>query len=487
MKNRYYLMNILLVSAFLFGSCSTKEIDVPIDESIIINNEAIEIYQQVPLDQTIIIHDTVITKRDFKLHTPPDKDPDLSKLKNDKDADLKGKPLRFVAIGGSLTAGVRDGGYFNEGMLTSYPNLIARQMKLKEFKQPLFADNEYNGYGRKVPTKSNPTGGPVPKFALVKNNLATTSRKGEELKLSKYEKEVDNYGLPYITRSGLTGREQANIKIKFKAFEDRIGTGNNVLQKLSKNKFDFYILEIGIDDILEYIFTGGDSRVFDLWFGDMSDRPYEGSEDSSPLRLTRELSGKQNNKGFITTIPDVLEFPYFKLTNATVANKYVEGFLYGWKTKFKENLWILHFPDDLLLPTSTIDSVLSSKVSKPLKQGYDARNPILSKNVLLQSEVQSIQGIIKNFNDEYQNLAKKFNLGIVDLNTLYKKINSGTYVEDGVRIDPSYPNGNFYSADGINPTPLGQAVIANEYLRTINSYFKSDIPLIHVSEYSNLK
>ena len=73
----------------------------------------------------IVVGEQVVTYKEPKLHTPPAKDPDLSKIKNNEDPDLKGKPLRMVAIGGSLTAGVRDGGYFNEGfIMTSYPNLF---------------------------------------------------------------------------------------------------------------------------------------------------------------------------------------------------------------------------------------------------------------------------------------------------------------------------------------------------------------------------
>ena len=117
----------------------------------------------------LIVGDTVVTYKEPKLHTPPAKKADLSKLKNNDDPDLKGKPLRMVAIGGSLTAGVRDGGYFNEGIMTSYPNLIARQMGIS-FEQPLFDAADYNGYGRKTRTSFNPTGGPVPKFKEVSNN-----------------------------------------------------------------------------------------------------------------------------------------------------------------------------------------------------------------------------------------------------------------------------------------------------------------------------
>ena len=75
-------------------------------------------------------------------------------------------------MGSSLTAGVRDGGYTNDGMLTSYPALLARQMKLANFESPLFEESDFNGAGRKVLTGFNPTQGPVKKFSVAANNLA---------------------------------------------------------------------------------------------------------------------------------------------------------------------------------------------------------------------------------------------------------------------------------------------------------------------------
>ena len=38
--------------------------------------------------------------------------------------------FRMISVGGSLSAGFRDGGLYREGQLTSFPNLIARQMNV---------------------------------------------------------------------------------------------------------------------------------------------------------------------------------------------------------------------------------------------------------------------------------------------------------------------------------------------------------------------
>ena len=91
----------------------------------------------------------------------------------------------------------------------------------------------------------------------------------------------------------------------------------------------------------------------------------------------------------------------------------------------------------------------------------------------------------KRMNDQLINFNKKYGYGIVDIRSLYKKIASreGFNTDDGILINIA----NFFSNDGINPTILGQVVIANEVIKTINLTYKVDIPLISVREYLNVK
>lgn len=88
-----------------------------------------------------------------------------------------------MAAGGNLTQGMRDGGIFNEGMLTSYPTLIANQLGI-DFQNTLFDPSEYNGIGRKVSSSFNPTAGPVPKQKEVINNLAIEDGRVKNINIS---------------------------------------------------------------------------------------------------------------------------------------------------------------------------------------------------------------------------------------------------------------------------------------------------------------
>lgn len=47
-----------------------------------------------------------------------------------------GEKLNMVAMGGGMTAGVRNGGLYRAGQMTAYPNLVARQMGIADFQSP---------------------------------------------------------------------------------------------------------------------------------------------------------------------------------------------------------------------------------------------------------------------------------------------------------------------------------------------------------------
>lgn len=118
----------------------------------------------------IVTSDSISLYKKPKLPKAPKNKIDLTNLKKDKSDK---NDFKRIAIGGGLTAGARDFGYFNEGIYTSYPNLVAQQMTIAKFELPLFPVGEYNGVGRMTKTNINPSGGPLQNFANIKNNGAS--------------------------------------------------------------------------------------------------------------------------------------------------------------------------------------------------------------------------------------------------------------------------------------------------------------------------
>ncbi len=494
-------MNLLLISAFLLGGCNTKDpVATPTanpDYSIIdgdtIKTVVFKDYKKLkdkdPNGKNyIVVGDTIVTYKEPKLHTPPAKDPDLSKLKNNDDPDLKGKPLRYVAIGGSLTAGVRDGGYFNEGILTSYPNLIARQMKLKKFEQPLFDATDYNGFGRKTRTGFNPTGGPVPKFNEVKNNSGVEDATGVKVKLkqAKNLSSIDNFGIPLMNEASLmVGSESFDsdrtdlVTSANTSYAKRLIPADKKIESLAQHinssKYDLMTIDVWTDNFIRGASMGGQGGGAIGYF--------DGTTYTDKI-LAKVIDGKKT-KMALANIPDVLEFPYFHLLNRDIISKGIneQKYLY-YSTTGGGLAEYLPESDYIFLPTSTFDSLASIKVHIALKKGASEKNPINGNGQRLsKTSIERNKSSINDYNIIIKKNCDKYGFALVDLNGLYNKILAGRYIEDGVLIDPTYPSGNFFSSDGFYPTALGQAIIANEFIRSLNTTYKTDIPLIKVSEY----
>jgi len=496
MKKLTLPMNILILSALLIGGCRVNDpvanpalnTDYSIVDGDTIKTVVFKDYKKLkdkdPNGKNYItVGDTIVLYKEPKLHTPPAKDPDLSKLKNNDDPDLKGKPLRYVAIGGSLTAGVRDGGYFNEGILTSYPNLIARQMKLKKFEQPLFDATDYNGFGRKVRTGFNPTGGPVQKLVNVKNNEAVESytevevNKGKvlDVKLKKYKnfKNIDNWGIPYITTGEFGQRPGINIGSfpsnaispayvyhkRLLSDDNTLDSDYNIVTKLINNKFDFVTIELGLDNYLQGF--GGipmPDGVNGFW-------------------KLLDIVKSRKIKGVIANLPSPFYHPYFYQITIDALKKGLQTNTPYYEGSFDNfNYKPMKLDDgNIPKPNSFMDSLASTKVHIAFKKGMNEYNPIPRGNVNFPWFIDK--------DDAFTKLARDYGLALVDLNDLYKQIFSGKYTtEEGILVENKM-NGNFFSADGISPTAFGQAIIANEFIKAINRQYSMEITLIKTSEY----
>jgi hypothetical protein len=205
MKLKTLTLGISIANLML--SCNPKEILEPTNfvnlEFSIIDGDTVKTRKdniKIPQRLGLVglnVGDTIATFKDWKL-TKKNQDKNvIDKLKKDiEDPELKGKPLRMVVVGGSLAAGVRNGGYNNENLSTSFPNLIALQMGI-DFYQPYFDNADYNGFGTSLKTNENLTGGPLPKFKTATNNLAIESidSKGK-IKLKPFKgTRIDNFSL----------------------------------------------------------------------------------------------------------------------------------------------------------------------------------------------------------------------------------------------------------------------------------------------------
>ena len=394
----------------------------------------------------------------------------LEKLKN---PNLGSKPLRYIAIGSSLTAGFRDGGYFNDGIATSFPAILAEALKVPNFRQPKFANNEYNGFGRNEKTDFNPTNGPVQKYARSTNNLAIEDIAGDIRPSSvqgRFE-DYDNLGVLSLDMWGI----QWPIKIpggilQSQRFPDwgqvvnqRVGqvalSGiTPVSDKIKGIPADFFTVE--------FLSTFVDSWAGNISFG--SNNSY--LPDTPPLLDLLNNLKTRGLKGCILNIPDPLKLPgIIQITD----KEFFYNQLYTLNRNL--NLSLEEFLQDkyIILPTPGNDSLVSRNVNIALKDASQSKTA---------SKID-IQYITKVNNDYLESFANSSGYPIVNIAELYSSIAKGQFTSyDGVKVS----NDNFFSSDGLYPSAFGNAVIVNEIIRTINEFYGTNIALISTRPYLKL-
>jgi len=382
-----------------------------------------------------------------------------------------GKKINYVAIGSSLSAGVRSGGVYEISQKTSFPSLLAQQFGISDFKIPILPEN---GTGKKTVTLDK-------KGILVFQEVKSYSDSREGDALPKITTPVDNLSIPYQKVADLFEPNDnylspyfdlKSFKYKDRFFETKDEEKVSVIDFINSKvgNYDFFSFEFGIGDYIQFINSGS----FGTYIAYMTDREIPGE-----IKILDNLISKIP-QGVICNVPDVLDFPIYrfytlaKLLEATEGQEiYIE---YLSRTAIRKAN-----PQDIFLPHNSITDILNGKKTVGLSEEF----PLEDKDVFSEEEISAVR--IKAYNEYFlAPYAKKKNIPIVDLFGLYKKIMQKDFVtDDGVLIDPSYPNGNFFSSDGITPTALGQAVITNELIKTINAHYNSSIPLVSTKSILN--
>ncbi|MGL4631690.1 MAG: hypothetical protein ACRCVT_10835 [Leadbetterella sp.] len=442
-----------------------------------------------------ITGDTIVVAKNIKL-PKASKVAKLDNLKNNEDKDLKGKPLKMVVVGGAVAAGFRDAGWFNEGMITSYPNIIANQMGIS-LDLPLFDADEYNGMERKVYTKYNPTGGPVPKIKSVTNNsgLYPSDVNKDKFKGKPISKNTDTYVRPINSSYDRISKK------------DVVGS-NSISRQLyldfkKGKKYDFFILDpvnwgdekqppsiMEID--LEYLKLRDYKKFPEDGFESWEINKFTLFQTPPDMdNLVRRLANIKFKNGVLVNRPDIYKYSGYYTKN------YKEELVQLMKTYQISNLYTSGDPInskfEYNMPTvggythalgsSAVDSLLGKNVNINIKPGVNKHNPIRSQVEIGNFERESIWHY-EDYNKALRVYSEYLNVPIFDLNGLYKKIWEGSYTtDDGVKVSGRWPEGNFFSVDGIYPSAFGQAVIANELIKFINSQYKSDIPLVRTADF----
>lgn len=400
----------------------------------------------------------------------------------------------YVAVGNSLTSGYTDGGLFNEAQATSYPALLAQQFAKtgkgpSAFVQPAFSTAKKDGSGYIKLQLVN--GAPTPVQPSAANNYL-----GEQLavtgvslpggfQLEGYSgPQPDNLGVPGISvlssLSALTGGLAPYGLIN--PFYERLlpaadKPNKDYVTYIGQKTPTFFTCWMGNNDVLAYASTGGVVAASNP-FGGLTDTTRFGIGYRAILQT---ISKNGTVKGAVANIPNVANVPFFTTVTVTAvaaafkaANAASPGVFIQTGTAAAPSVR-LATADDLL--TLTAQPLIATGA------GSTPTNPVPNQYVLDATELANVVARTTQLNAIIAKTALRFKVPVVDANTYFAGVAARGIASNAVNNTTSFVTGNFFGLDGVHPTPRGYALIANEWIRVINSYYGSTIPSVDVNSY----
>ncbi len=369
-------------------------------------------------------------------------------------ADYKTDLTKYVAIGDSLTAGYQSGGLVSDFQEYSFPNIIATQLGITDFQQPLIS---YPGIPAVMQLQS-----------LSPISFYIPTKTGTPLNLN-LQRPYDNLGIPGATLYTCLNPPYSSSN----AFYNIVlrGLGNAISQAISLQP-KIVTFWLGNNEILGGVTSGKvieGVTVFPV-------STYSLLLDQALAALTAA-----NTKIVIMNIPDVTAIPFVNalsiyITNPTTGEIVKDGngnpiTYIGPKGPMTTGWYI----------TLGAMSYISAGYGIPVALGGNGL-PLPDEVTLSPDEISKLSKMVSDYNKVISDAAKKYNAVLVDINSFFNNVLKNGYKIGGVTLTGSYLTGGIFSYDGVHPTSLGYAVIANKIIEKINSELGYKIPLYSYSD-----
>jgi hypothetical protein len=403
----------------------------------------------------------------------------------------------YIAVGDSWTSGMADASLYKSGQENSFPNILAGQFSLVgggTFKQPLMVDDIGFGLGTgsakpkmvmgyKVDCKDVASLAPIYADATVDPaNFASVAAQGP----------YNNISTPGMKSFYVTVPGMAALNPYYGRFAS--GANNKVLDEIPLVNATFFSLWLGSYDVLSNAISGGADPITSV---DM----FAGSLQATIATLTTNGA-----KGAVANIPDVTDAPFFHtipynalpldqasadMLNAGYAqlNAIIKGAGSDDTIHFTagQNPLVIQAPDAQhpwgVRQIKSTELVLLSMPQDSLKcAGWGSQKPVPASYILDNAEVAAITTAVGNYNTKISELISGQEIALVNMYDVMKNLNAG-FVFDNIKINPKFVTGNFFSTDGLNPTPIGSAMLAYYFIEAINAKFGANIPQVVVSDY----
>lgn len=454
---------------------------------------------------------------------------------------------KFVSIGNSLTSGYRDGALYIDGQNESFPAMMAKQMQLAgggSFKQPLMPNNtggfsNIAGFpGKYVLSVVNGSLSPGPTAPGGTLDNVTSGGPYQNMGVpgaKSFHLGIAGYGSlnPYFSRfatnatASIIGDAVSQAPTFFSLWIgnndvlsyatsggsgiDQTGTGNNPATYGSNDISDPNVVAGAITGYVNALTANGAKGVI-ANIPKVTSIPFFTRVPYNPLTptllganitaLNAGLYGplKQALTAFgagdrINLLSSTSANPLL-ITDASLTNLSAQitialtpslgaataaafGQIYGQARQSTAD-------DLILLTTSSVIGTTVPGVPATINSN-GISYPLANQYVLTKTETAKVLTATAAYNTAIKSIADSKGLAFVDANAKMIELSAASGIQfDGVKYTATFVTGGTFSLDGVHLTGRGYALIANEFLKQINSKYKSTLPMVNVNSYSGV-
>jgi hypothetical protein len=407
---------------------------------------------------------------------------------------------KYVAIGNSNTAGYADNALYQQAQLVTYSNLLAQQfvsINGKAFKQPLVSANSVGiGSFQNARYALVPSADCSGAISLAPAQVATSGDFSIFTTSVASEGPFNNMGVPgaKATTTIYPGYgNPANGVGNFNPYFTRMTTNPasaSVLSDAAAQNPTFFTMSMGDDDVLTYALAGAAADAITPSAG-----PAGVGFDASIDVIVNTLTAN-GAKGVVANIPQITNLPFFttvpynglllNAANATALNAAYAPlgitFNPGYNGFIIEDI---NAPGGLRQIVSG-ELILLSVPQDSLKcAGWGSMKAIPNQYVLTATEISQIVDATNAFNVKLKSVAEAKGLAFVDVNAFMTSLKSGI-IYNGISLRTEFVSGGAFSLDGVNLTPIGNALLANQFIKAINARYGSTIQQIDATKYKGI-
>lgn len=450
----------------------------------------------------------------------------------------------YVAVGNSLTAGFSDGALFIEGQKTSWTAILADQFKLVgggEFKIPFMTDNlgGFNAGGVQIPSLGTRLyfngSGPAPVSGISGtsvtavltgkfNNMGVPGAKSFHLLANGYGSANPYFGRFASSPTASVIKDATDQSPTF--FTLWIGN-NDVLGYATTGGDGTNPITpavgapgVGFDGSYTALITqltanGAKGAISNIpyvtsvpFFTTVPTNPVPGLPPTSAGQLNQLFGGINSAltaSGLPTRFatlasddgnPATVEANPLLLKDESLINISAQitaaltptfgagtaaylGSIYG-QARHASNAAATR--DYVLLTARTIIGTTQAGAPAPFNT-VGISYPMQDNAILTASETTEVKIATDAYNLTIKGLADSKGLAFVNANAILNEVATTGVVSNGYTVRSAYVSGGGFSLDGVHPSPRGYALIANEFMKSINATYGSNLKAVDLNKY----